>query len=74
MATGLFEIQADHLTELRRERRVAPDARQIVYRLANLPNFALAKQGTKTRCPQESDYVREKALGSPMLWLIAPPP
>ncbi len=29
--TGLFEIQADRLTELRRERRVAPDTRQIVY-------------------------------------------
>ena len=29
--TGLFEIQADHLADLRREPRVAPDTPQIVY-------------------------------------------
>ena len=35
--TGLFEIQADHLTELRRERRVAPDRQQIVYAIFGQP-------------------------------------
>ena len=35
--TGLFEIQADHLTELRRERRVVPHTRQIVYAMFEQP-------------------------------------
>ena len=33
METGLFEIQADHLAEVRKERHLAPDSRQIVYAL-----------------------------------------
>jgi hypothetical protein len=35
--TGLFEIQADHLTELRRERRVTPDTQQILYAMFGQP-------------------------------------
>jgi hypothetical protein len=31
--TGLFEIQADYLAEVRKERHLAPDSRQIVYAL-----------------------------------------
>jgi hypothetical protein len=35
--TGLFEIQANHLTEFRRKRRVAPDTRQIVCAMFEQP-------------------------------------
>ena len=35
--TGLFEIQADHLADLRRECGVAPDTRQIVYAMFEQP-------------------------------------
>src|SRR5580693_3754072 len=31
METGLFEIQADHLSQIRNERHVAPESREIVY-------------------------------------------
>jgi hypothetical protein len=31
METGLFEIRADHLSQISNERRVAPESRQIVY-------------------------------------------
>src|SRR6266540_602091 len=31
METGLFEIQAEHLHEFRRTRRVHPDSRQVVH-------------------------------------------
>jgi hypothetical protein len=31
METGLFEIQADHLSQIRNERYVAPESREIVY-------------------------------------------
>jgi hypothetical protein len=30
METGLFEIQADHLAQVRKERHLAPDSRQVV--------------------------------------------
>jgi hypothetical protein len=31
METGLFEIQADHLSQIRNERHVSPESREIVY-------------------------------------------
>ena len=51
--TGLFEIQADHLTNFRKTRQISPASREIVYALFN-PNsnqqttlYGLAN-GTKT--------------------------
>jgi hypothetical protein len=37
MESGLFKVQADHLTELRKERHLAPNSRQIVYALFGQP-------------------------------------
>jgi hypothetical protein len=34
METGLFEIQADHLTETRRGSQLAPASREVVYALS----------------------------------------
>jgi hypothetical protein len=33
LETGRFEIQADHLSQIRNERHVAPESREIVYRI-----------------------------------------
>ena len=37
MGTGLFEIQADHLTGLKKERHLAANSRQIVYAMFGRP-------------------------------------
>ena len=42
METGLFEIQADHLSQIRNERHVAPESRQIVYAIFGQPSSAHA--------------------------------
>jgi hypothetical protein len=46
METGLFEIQADHLSELRKERPVHPASRHIVYAMFGQPNSVDADNET----------------------------
>src|SRR2546429_5471086 len=38
METGLFEIQADHLRELRQVRQVHPDSRTVVHAMVGQPH------------------------------------
>ena len=61
METGLFEIQADHLSGLRQPRQVRPDSREVVYAL-----FGRADSGSFDRDPAShgSAYETEDVPGS----------
>jgi hypothetical protein len=53
--TGLFEIQADCLTEFRKERHVAPHSRQIVYAMFGQPCSVDADNDWPTTGEPKSD-------------------
>jgi hypothetical protein len=56
METGLFEIQAEHLSEFRRARQVHPATREVVYAMFGRSgsvsfNRDAAPQTTRKRAP-----------------------
>src|ERR1700726_2745493 len=64
METGLFEIRADHLSQISNERRVAPESRQIVYAIFGQSYSAYADNDAslsvtagETETPPRSDRI-----------------
>jgi hypothetical protein len=58
METGLFEIQADHLSEFRQARQVLPVSREVVHTL-----FARADSDCLDRDPPSHDITNETEAG-----------
>jgi hypothetical protein len=50
--TGLFEIQADQLVELRKERQIAGSSRQVVYAFVGHSSAKIEEHGT-AKCDSE---------------------
>ena len=59
--TGLFEIQADHLT-LRKERRLSPNSRQIVYALFSQSRSGALENDPSSRIAESEAKQRRASL------------
>ena len=67
METGLFEIQADHLSELRKEPHVPPGSRQIVYALFGQPAAPPDHELSQSRtCGEPATAHRQTTSVDPM--------